>query len=167
MYSIPSKRISIGFLILVATLFAFARVQGEAEFQGKVVGVADGDTISVMHEGKAEKIRLAEIDCPEKRQAFGRKAKDFTSEKAFGKIVTVRIYGKERYGRTLGEVILPNGESLNQDLLKAGLAWQYRKYSHDPFLSGLESEAKEAKRGLWVDQSPVAPWEFRRPRHSF
>ena len=160
----PSKKISVGSLILVGMLLLFSQVQGESSFQGKVVGVTDGDTISVMRDGKAEKVRLAYIDCPEKRQAFGQKAKQFTSDMVFGKTVIIKIESKDRYGRTIGEVLLENGDNLNQELLRAGLAWHYRKYSQVHFLSNLEEEARSEHRGLWVDPNPVAPWEFRRPR---
>ncbi len=92
-----------------------------ADFIGKVVGVMDGDSIRVMHEGQAEQIRLLGIDCPEKRQPFGTRAKEYTSELAFGQ--EVRVYGdkRDRYGRRLAEVLLPDGRSLNQELIKAGL----------------------------------------------
>src|SRR5438093_3332344 len=90
-------------LILFSPTFAFA------DFSGRVVGVTDGDTITVMHKGKAEKIRLYGIDCPEKGQAYGTKAKQFTSEKIFGKTVTVQVRGFDKYGRTIGHVLLPDG----------------------------------------------------------
>lgn len=164
MYLIPSKKVSTVFLTLVSTLFLIAQVYGQEEFQGKVVGVSDGDTISVTRDGKAEKVRLAFIDCPEKRQAFGQRAKQFTSDMVFGKTVTVKIGSKDRYGRMIGEIILEDGGSLNQELLKVGLAWQYRRYSKDPYLLRLEQTAREEQQGLWIDANPIAPWEFRRPR---
>lgn len=99
---------------------------------------------------------------PEKKQQFGTRAKQFTSEQAFGKVVTVKESGRDRYGRTLAEVILPDGRSLNKALLKAGLAWWFRKYSKDISLGDLEDEARLAKRGLWADKEPVPPWEWRR-----
>jgi endonuclease YncB( thermonuclease family) len=132
-----------------------------ADFTGKVVGVTDGDTIKVMHHGKAEKIRLSGIDCPEKKQPFGTRAKQFTSQQAFGKEVTIREAGRDRYGRTLADVILPDGRNLNQELLKAGLAWWFRKYSKNVRLGELERQAREAKRGLWVESQPVACCRFR------
>jgi len=131
-------------------------------FTGKVVGVSDGDTISVMHNGKAERIRLSGIDCPEKSQAFGQRAKQFTSALVFGKDVTVNVQDTDRYGRTVGEVKLLDGRVLNQELVQAGLAWWYRKYAPgDTTLERLETEARAAKRGLWVEPHPVPPWEWR------
>src|SRR2546422_4266822 len=101
-----------------------------ADFSGRVVGISDGDTIKVMHNGAAEKIRLYGIDCPEKGQPFGTKAKQFTSQLVFGKEVTVKDYGLDnnRFKRTLGEIVLPDGRVVNEELLRAGLAWWYRKY---------------------------------------
>ena len=88
-------------------------------FTGKVVGVSDGDTISVMHNGKAERIRLSGIDCPEKGQAFGQRAKQFTSALVFGKEVTVAVQDSDKYGRTIGEVKLLDGRVLTRQELTA------------------------------------------------
>ncbi|MFX0200221.1 MAG: thermonuclease family protein [Candidatus Hodarchaeota archaeon] len=116
-----------------------------------------------MRGGRAVKVRLHGIDCPEKKQAFGTNAKQFTSDMAFGKEVTVRIQTTDRYGRAVGVVVLPDGKNLNWELVGAGLAWWYRKYSPDDrTLERLETEARAAKRGLWVDESPIPPWEWRR-----
>ena len=133
-----------------------------ADFSGRVVGVSDGDTIKVMHNGKAEKIRLYGIDCPEKAQPFGTQAKQFTSAMVFGKAVTVQVIDMDRYGRTVADVILPDGRVLNRELIAAGLAWWYKRYSQDKSLGLLEAEARAARRGLWADPHPVPPWEFRR-----
>ncbi len=139
----------------------FVPILAHAEFVGKVVGVIDGDSIRVMHEGKPEQIRLIGIDCPEKRQPFGTRAKEYTSELAFGQEVSVYGNRRDRYGRTLAEVLLPDGRSLNQELVKAGLAWWFRKYSKDLRLGELERQARVAKKCLWVDPHPVSPWEWR------
>jgi endonuclease YncB( thermonuclease family) len=131
-------------------------------FTGKVVKVSDGDTIQVMHEGKAEKVRLAEIDCPETKQPFGQAAKKFVLDIAAQKTVTVHVETTDRYGRTVGVVVLPDGRSLNQELIRAGLAWWYWKYSTDSSLGELEEEARAARIGLWADPAPVPPWDWRR-----
>jgi len=133
-----------------------------ADFHGKVVGVIDGDSIRVMRNGKAERIRLQGIDCPKKKQAFGTRAKQFTSEMVFGKYVTVKEAGRDHYGRTLGDVLLSDGRNLNHELLKAGYAWWYRQYSKDASLGDLEDGARLAQRGLWADPEPVPPWEWRK-----
>ncbi len=132
-----------------------------ADFTYKVVGVSDGDTITVLHDGKGERIRLHGIDCPERRQAFGKRAKQFTSTLVFGETVTVQVVDRDRYGRTVGVVLLPDGRSLNHELVRAGLAWMYRRYTNDQSLSDLEEEARVARRGLWADAEPVPPWEWR------
>jgi endonuclease YncB( thermonuclease family) len=141
---------------------AAPQTQPTEQFSGNVVGVADGDTISVMHNGKAVKVRLQGIDCPEKRQAYGARAKQFTSQRVFGQVVTVIVSGTDRYGRTLGEVVLGDDTNLNRTLVEEGLAWWYRQYSNDDALRQLEEEARAAGRGLWADRDPVPPWEFRK-----
>lgn len=149
-------------LSLVLVILLFLPCQGFANFSAQVVGVIDGDSIKVLNEGKEEKIRLVGIDCPEKKQSFGRRAKEFTSAQSFGKKVLVRDSGRDRYGRTLAEVILPDGRSLNKELLKAGLAWWFRKYSHDVSLKTLETDARMKKRGLWAEVNPIPPWDYRK-----
>ena len=123
--------------------------------------VRDGDSIVVMRGGAGIEVRLDGIDCPELAQAFGRKAKNFTSGLVFGKAVRLVAKGKDRYGRELAEVFLPDDRSLNRELVAAGFAWRYRKYSTDPTLEALERTARTARRGLWADPDPVAPWAFR------
>lgn len=132
---------------------------------GKVVGVTDGDTITIMHNGVGERIRLYGIDCPEKRQAFGKKAKQFTSEQVFGQHVEVRPVTIDRYDRTIAW-IYQKGICLNEELLKAGLAWHYKRYSPERRLAYIEDEAKLIKNGLWADPHAVPPWEFRRGKRA-
>lgn len=152
-----------GFLVFLLLGLILVAAPCAADFAAEVVGVSDGDTITVLYQGRPEKIRLEGIDCPEKAQAFGQRAKRFTSVLAFGKVVTVRGDEKrDRYDRILGEVIVPDGRSLNHELLRAGFGWWYRKYSNDLQLEHIESEARRAKRGLWVDLDPIPPWEWRR-----
>jgi len=148
------------FLILLL-LVGCAAQEGQ-----KVVGITDGDTIKVLVDNKPVKVRLAEIDCPEARQAFGTKAKQYTADLAFGKSVRIITKGKDRYGRTLAEVILPDGKNLNKELVRSGLAWQYKQYSKTPEYKRLEEEARTNKRGLWVDKNPVPPWKFREKPHA-
>jgi micrococcal nuclease len=132
------------------------------DFSGLVVGISDGDTISVMHGGRAEKIRLYGIDAPEKGQAFGNRAKQFVSALAYGKEVKVEVKDYDRYGRTVADVILPDGRNLNHEIVKAGFAWWYRKYApKNAELESLESGARATRRGLWADPRPVPPWEWR------
>ena len=113
-------------LIVAATLLACAHARADT-FVGRVVGVSDGDTITVLHDRTPEKIRLNGVDCPEKTQDFGTRAKQFTSGLVFGKQVKVTYQKRERYGRILGNVSV-QGKDLSQELLRAGMAWHYRQY---------------------------------------
>ena len=119
-------------------------------WEGKVIKVTDGDTITVMHKGKPEKIRLYGIDTPEKKQDFGRKAKKFTSNMVFGKTVEIESVTKDRYGRTVGLVYIKD-ECLNSELVKSGHAWVYKQYCKksrcDNWLS-LQDDAMKSKIGL-------------------
>lgn len=146
----------------IILLLLFTSPLWAEEFTGKVVGVSDGDTITVMRLGRGEKVRLYGIDCPEKGQAFGNRAKQFTSDMVFGKEVLVKTHGYDKYGRILGDVFTTDGKSLNQELVRAGFAWWFRKYSNDANLERLEEEARAQKVGLWADPHSVAPWEWRR-----
>jgi len=130
--------------------------------QGKVTSVKDGDTIEILQHRKAYRIRLNGIDCPEKRQAYGMQAKQFTAKLCFGKTVSAKVYNQDRYKRYVADIILPNGSVLNKELLRAGLAWHYKHYSKDKVLAALEEEAKAKKAGLWADKAPVPPWKYRR-----
>jgi endonuclease YncB( thermonuclease family) len=127
-----------------------------------VIHVVDGDTLTALNEANEHvKIRLNGIDCPEKVQAFGNKAKQCTKDLVSGKMGTIQPYDTDRYGRTIAEVILEDGRNLNQELVKAGLAWWYFKYSDDEQLGMLEVKAKIGKIGLWKDKNPMPPWIFR------
>ena len=154
-----SKYALIVFLVIISTssvLFAW---------EGKVVGVTDGDTIKVLKDGIQVKVRLAAIDCPEKGQPYGQAAKKFTANLVAGKIVNVWPTDTDRYGRTIAFVFV-GGVDLNKELLKAGLAWHYKQYSRDPELAKLEFEARSKKVGLWVEADAVAPWEWRKNKRS-
>ena len=134
-----------------------------ADYSGRVVGVIDGDTIEVLNGHHAERIRLSGIDCPEKGQAFGQRAKQAASALVFGKKVTIQTHGYDKYKRTLGDVFLSDGKNLNQELVRQGFCWWYRKYAPgDTVLEGLENEAREARKGLWADPAPIPPWEWRK-----
>ena len=147
---------------LAIALFVLAVPSPGEDFQGKVVRIVDGDTIEVLHRLRPERIRLHGVDAPEKSQAFGSRARQFTAGLVFARIVTVREKGRDRYGRTLAEIALPDGRILNRELVANGFAWHYKRYSSDRDLARLEETARAQKRGLWVDAHPVAPWEFRR-----
>jgi endonuclease YncB( thermonuclease family) len=134
-------------LLLAATLTAAPRLsfaQPET-FSGKVVGVTDGDTLRVLRGGREVKIRLHGIDAPETGQAFGDAAKRLTSERVFGKSVTVRVLEKDRYGRLVGVVTSSDGASSNEALVQSGFAWWYHQYgAKERKLAELEIDARSS-----------------------
>lgn len=132
----------------------------------KVVGIKDGDTIELLKDGQTEIVRLAEVDCPEKAQAFGKKAKQFTSDLCFGKYV--KLHGdskRDQYKRIVATVIIDDTINLNSELLKAGYAWHFKRYSNNNEYALLEETARQQRIGLWADPNPVAPWEWRKENH--
>ena len=107
------------------------------------------------------------IDCPEKCQPFCQRAKQATSALVFGKDVSLQTHGKDEYGRTIAEVLLPGGTNVNHELVKDGWCWWYRKYApRDVELESLEKAARDAKKGLWADPAPVPPWEWRKVKEA-
>ena len=131
------------------------------DITGKVVGVIDGDTIEVLDQNNIpHKVRLAEIDAPEKNQPFGNQAKIALSNKVFNQEVVVKSKGKDRYGRTIGLVSL-HVRNINLEMVEDGFAWWYKQYSHDPRFALAESRARMNKEGLWIQPYPVAPWDYR------
>lgn len=145
--------------LIFATLIAFASTAW-ADFSGIVVSVADGDTITVLRDKEQMKVRLAEIDAPEKAQAFGNKSKQALFDLAHGKDVRVVEQGKDKYQRTIGR-IYQGDVDVNAEQVKQGMAWVYRKYSKDASFISLEDAAKTQKIGLWADAEPTPPWIWR------
>ena len=155
----------IGLLLAGALVSQVCGAGAGKNFAGQVVAVLDGDTVEVLKDGIAVRIRLFGIDCPEKKQAFGQRAKQFTSGMIFGQEVTVREKGHDRYGRMVGEIFLEDGRSLNHELVRAGMAWWYRQFSpKDAVLEALEKAAQAKKLGLWSDPNPIPPWNWRKQK---
>ena len=149
-------------LVLVLLLLIWAAAGAHEGFSGVVVGVIDGDTISVMRHGTPVRVRLADIDCPERGQNFSQRAKEFTSDQVFGKVVDVRVQDVDRYGRLVARVQI-GGSDLSLGLVQAGLAWHYKQYSTDPVLAAAERAARAKRKGLWSQPNAVPPWEYRHP----
>ena len=163
-------------LILAATLAAFLSVGGvsdDAEIRGRVVRVADGDTIAILESvgsrvprdrtspaATQHKIRLYGIDAPESHQAFGQKSKQHLSSLVFGKDVRVKYKSRDKYGRILG-IIYVDGLDINLEMLRAGLAWHYKRFDSTPAYAAAESDARQNRRGLWSDPTPIPPEQFR------
>lgn len=134
---------------------------------GVVVGISDGDTLTLLADRQQVKIRLAEIDAPEKAQPFGQHSKESLSELCFGKSATVDVQGVDRYGRTIGRVLCfgaspADGVDANAEQVRRGLAWVYIGYARDRAIFDIEAAARAQRRGLWSDVSPVPPWKWRR-----
>lgn len=158
------------FLSALLLTIAFTLPAHCAELTGRVVGVHDGDTVTLLDAGKVtHKIRLSGIDAPELGQAFGRRSKENLSKLVFNKSVIVEWSKKDRYGRTVGKILV-DGQDVNLEQVKAGLAWWYRAYAKEqsPEDQGryerAEESAQVSKRGLWGDPNPVPPWEWRQSR---
>lgn len=155
-------------IIIVVILFVLAAAPAcaRSQFSGKVVRVADGDTITVLAPGNQQvKVRLYGIDCPEKRQAFGQRARQFTAQRVAGENVRVQVLDTDRYGRSVGVVYAENGGNLNKELLTNGMAWVYTKFCRASFCNDWKKDelrARKAKVGLWVDKRPVEPWIWRK-----
>jgi endonuclease YncB( thermonuclease family) len=151
------------FLVILLVVLLLPALTLAAELQGRVVGVHDGDTFTLLQDGNQQtRVRLAEIDAPESKQPYGNKAKQELSSLIFGKTVTVTIQDTDRYGRTVGRVFI-NSLDVNAEMIRRGAAWVYRKYAKDQTLFPLEAQAKQEKRGLWKlpDSERVPPWEWR------
>ena len=127
-----------------------------------VVGIADGDTLTALcNNNEQVKVRLAEIDAPEKKQPFGNRSRQSLSDMCFQKQVKIKPQTKDRYGRTVARVIC-DGADANLEQVKRGMAWAYDKYVRDRSLYAIQDRARASKVGLWADDSPVKPWEYRR-----
>ncbi len=151
---------------LLVCFLAFAAAAQAGDLRGQVVAVADGDTLTVLDAGRRQhRIRLAEIDAPEKRQAFGQRAKQGLSEICYGKEAVIDVATQDRYGRSVGRVSC-DGVDANLEMVRRGLAWAYRQYRPSARILQAEAAARQARVGLWRDANPAPPWEFRRGKVS-
>lgn len=147
--------------LAIALFIGFSGSLCAAEIHGKVIRVLDGDTIEVLQDKKPVRVRLANIDAPEKKQPFGRWSTNQLKAILAGQSVTVSYTQTDRYGRILGRVITANGTEANRQQVLKGAAWVYDRYNTDNSLPALQREAQTQKRGLWADNQPVPPWEWR------
>jgi endonuclease YncB( thermonuclease family) len=154
--------------IVGAALLALGALALPAELQGRVVGVTDGDTITLLSPGNVqEKIRLSGIDAPEKGQPFGDASKRNLSDLVFDKEASVDWHKRDRYGRVVG-VVRVDGRDVGLCQIKSGLAWHFRRYQNEQSLDDrlvylhAEEVAREARVGLWADAAPMAPWDWRK-----
>jgi endonuclease YncB( thermonuclease family) len=135
---------------------------------GRVIAVADGDTVTVLDASRQQhRIRLVGIDAPERGQAFGNRARQHLADRVFQREVQVEYDKRDRYGRILGKIVL-DGEDINLMMVRDGMAWHYRQFQRDQrpadraLYADAEREARATGRGLWADAHPLPPWEFRR-----
>lgn len=162
-------RFYLRLLCLIASLVSPVALAQSNELRGRVVGVSDGDTITVLDGSNTQyKIRFNGIDAPESAQDFGQAAKKNLSSLVFGKDVSVRWSKKDRYGRIVGTVMI-GATNINLEQLKGGFAWYYRQYASDvppenrSVYERAEAEARATRRGLWSQPNPTPPWAFRHP----
>jgi len=150
--------------IYTLLLFVFLLISNSlwSQITAKVVGIKDGDTVVVLLDGNIQKtLRLAEVDCPENSQPFGKNAKQFTSSQVFGKMISFIETDTDRYGRTIAKIYYDN-KYLSAEIIKAGYGWWYYHYSNDKSLGDLQENAKQMKLGLWQDYNAMSPWEYRK-----
>ncbi len=162
----------IRFLSIFSILAAFflGSVASANIIHGCVVGVSDGDSVTIIDANKTQyKIRLAGIDAPEKAQAYGQKAKESLSALVVGKLVDVEWSKRDRYGRIVGTIMLGSVD-INLEQIKRGMAWHYKEYQNEQSphyrvaYAQSESQARDARLGLWRDPSPIEPSVFRRKK---
>lgn len=127
----------------------------------EVIGIADGDTLTLLVDRTPVKIRLANIDAPEKAQAFGNRSRQSLSDLCWGRDATYKPQNVDRYGRTIA-VVTCGGNEVSHAQVERGMAWVYDRYNLDSALTALEEEARRNRTGLWSDDSPTPPWEFRK-----
>lgn len=156
--------------LLLLAFLVFTNISIADTLHGRVVGIADGDTVTVLDDSNTQwKIRLMGIDAPEKKQPFGNKSKMYLSSLVFNKQVTVEYNKQDKYGRTVGKILV-DGTDANLQQVKAGLAWHYKKYQKEQSVEDsrayayAEEQARAEKQGLWIDPDPTPPWEWRHER---
>lgn len=150
--------------LLVSVLAAQAQSADPPKpFTGKVVSIADGDTITVLLDKTQHKIRLDGIDAPESSQAFGTKAKKILGDKVFGQEVKIEWKERDKYKRIIGEVYLGD-RRICLEMVAEGYAWHYKRFSNDADLARGEREARDGRKGLWADPNPVPPWDYRKKK---
>lgn len=150
--------------LVVLFLISFNSILGQTIFTATVVGIKDGDTVVVLDSlNKQTTLRLAEVDCPEKSQPFGSKAKQFTSDQIYLKTIKYVVTDTDRYNRSIAMIYYDeDNKYLSAEIIKEGMGWHYKRYSTSKELALYEDEAKENKKGLWFDENPIEPSNWRK-----
>ena len=149
---------------LIVSLLVMSLALNAQTLQGKVVRVADGDTITILDSTNAQnKVRLNKIDAPEKSQAFGEVSRKHLASMVAGNVVKVEWTKKDKYGRILGDITIGT-TNVNLRMVQDGLAWHFKAFDNTPAYAQAENEARAKKIGLWKDANPIPPWEFRKAK---
>ena len=152
--------------VFLAFCLSLAPGASRADFEGRVVRVSDGDTLTVLSERKEIKVRLDSIDAPELKQPYGRRAQESLAQLCASRSARVMERGQDRYGRTVGRIAC-DGIDANSEQVRRGMAWVFERYApRNSPLYGLQGEARGSRRGLWADPHPTAPWDWRLKRRS-
>lgn len=148
------------FILFIYSITAYS----QTTLNAKVIGIKDGDTVVVLDSlNNQTTLRLAEVDCPEKSQPFGTKAKQFTSDQIYLKTIKYVVTDIDRYGRSIAKIYYDvDNKYLSAEIIKAGMGWHYKRYSTSKELALFENNAKKNRIGLWLDEKPIEPWEWRR-----
>jgi endonuclease YncB( thermonuclease family) len=159
-YAKPHTACRVASSLLVLLLASQTAFSAEM-LHGQIVGVADGDTVTLLDDTNTRiKVRLHQIDAPEKRQEFGQRSKQSLSDLVFGKAVDVEVVTVDKYGRSVGQILV-GGQDANLEQVRRGMAWVYRKYADEPAYFEAEQSAKASRAGLWSQPDPTEPWVFR------
>ena len=151
--------------ILILNCYSKNNIAVHSEVNGKVVKIVDGDTYDVLLDNLVTKrIRMEGIDAPERGMPFYKVAKDYLGTLCFGKVVRIEQTSTDRYGRAIAKTFTADGRELGLLMIEAGYAWHFKKYSSEMQLANAEIEARNKRVGLWVDEMPMAPWEWRKKR---
>lgn len=146
---------------------------GADTLRGRVVAIADGDTVTVLDVDHVQhKVRLSGVDAPEKAQPFGTRSRQSLGSLAFGKTLNVDWSKHDRYGRIVGKLVDDQGVDLNLEQVRRGMAWHYKQYQREQPAADrtayalVEDQARAARVGLWADPAPVPPWEYRKAKRA-
>lgn len=156
------------FLILTLAITPAAHARDDAQISGYVISIADGDTLTLLTADKERvKVRLAEIDTPEKKQPYGQRAKQELASLTFNQTAQISVIDTDRYGRVVGRVIV-NGQDVNAELVRRGAAWVYRDYLQRTDLLPMEAEARRLRKGLWAlpESERMPPWQWRKQQRN-
>jgi micrococcal nuclease len=149
--------------LLMIGCYSKTDASSKSELSGKVIKIVDGDTYDILFDNKTtQRIRMEGIDAPERGMPFYKVSKDYLGELCFGQTVLINKTNTDRYGRIVAKTYLPNGKELGLLMIEAGYAWHFKKYSSNEQLANAETEARNKRMGLWIDDKPIAPWEYRR-----